>query len=264
MIKNALSLTILTAFGLLDLSQVSAEAFAPTPAEITILPPFCKAKLSPDPMDDKQFSATIGPDWLHIHHYCFALNFTNRYYRSYGDKAAHQDDLTQALGNYDYVLNHGSPNFWMRAEIRTQKGRLLAAAKRKAEAIGELEMALIENQNYAPAYVVLSDVYRDIGEKSKSLTAVELGLQHAPDNKSLQAQYKQLTGKTFVPPPLNAEEAAQKNQPPGTTTETPAAQAATPASAAPASEKPTPGTQPADAAGKIGSPTNPYCRFCTD
>lgn len=264
MYSNTLALVILIVSELLSMGQTEARGWGATPAEIAVLPPFCKAKLSPDPADDAQYSSAIGPDWLHIHHYCYALTFTNRYYQDYADKPTQHDDLNQALNNYNYVLSHASPGFWMRPEIHTQKGRLLAAAKHYAEAVSEIEQALKGNPDYAPAYAALSDIYADLGQKSKSLATVEQGLQHVPDNNALQRHYKLLTGKTFVPPPLSAEQAAQKNQPPGTSTETPDTQAAMPASAAQANEPPTSVSQPADAAGKIGSPTNPYCRFCPD
>jgi len=230
----------------------NAAPFAPSASEIAALPPFCKAKLSPDPTDDKLYSARIGPDWLHIHHYCFGLNFANRFYRDYGNRIAQADDFKEAINNYDYVLDHATPDFWMRGEIGTQKARLLAAVKNNAGAIGALEVALKANPDYAPAYALQSDIYRDMGQKSKALNSVEQGLHASPLDKSLQRRYRQLTGKAYVPPANTGS--ATSSQSSGAT---PADTAVTSAPAESAGESV---SEPAPA--KIGVPGNPYCRFC--
>lgn len=255
MLQQVCGLAALAVWTGLGMQQAGAAPFAPSASEMAALPPLCKAKLSGDSADDKQYSGSIGPDWLHIHHYCFGLNFANRYYKDSGNRAAQADDLKQALNNYDYVLDHATRDFWMRAEIGTQKGRMLAAAKRTADAIMALETALKANPDYAPAYAVLSDVYRDSGQKAKALAKVEQGLQRVPLDKPLQRRYKQLAGKVFVPP-VTAEAAAPRN-----VQEASPETAAEPAGAASA-------TQAADEAvtkeepDKIGVPGNPYCRFC--
>ncbi|MGB4923109.1 MAG: hypothetical protein WBO98_02820, partial [Candidatus Nitrotoga sp.] len=70
-----LPFTILAVFGLLGVNQASAVAgYSPTTAELSLLPPFCQAKLGTNPADHKLYSGKVGPDWLHIHHYCVGLN----------------------------------------------------------------------------------------------------------------------------------------------------------------------------------------------
>ncbi|HAN56200.1 MAG TPA: hypothetical protein DCQ77_08455 [Betaproteobacteria bacterium] len=253
-LRRIFGLAVLTLGVGLGTQPVSAAPFAPSASELAVLPPFCKAKLSADPSDDAAYSASIGPDWLHIHHYCFGLNFANRYFQDFGNRVAQADDLKEAINNYDYVLEHATPDFWMRAEIGTQKARILAAAKGNAQAIAALQIALQANADYAPAYAVLSDVYRDTGQKAKALASVEQGLQRVPLDKPLQRRYKNLSGKAFVVP-ANAITAPAKTTPdPTATSKTDAAPAAA------AVNKPA-----ADAAvvpDKIGVPGNPYCRFC--
>ena len=251
-LRHIFGLAVLTLGVGLGMQAASAAPFAPSASELAVLPPFCKAKLSADPSDDAPYAASIGPDWLHIHHYCFGLNFANRYFQDFGNRVAQADDLKEGINNYDYVLEHATPDFWMRAEIGTQKARLLAAAKGNAQAIAALQIALQANADYAPAYAVLSDVYRDTGQKAKALASVEQGLQHAPLDKPLQRRYKNLSGKAFVVPPAAAVAPDKK-----------APDAIGKAATAPAT---TPSLKPsADAAqapDKIGIPGNPYCRFC--
>jgi tetratricopeptide (TPR) repeat protein len=242
----------------LGTQAASAAPFAPSAAELAVLPPFCKVKLSADRSGDAPYAASIGPDWLHIHHYCYALNFVNRYFQDFGDRMTQSDDLKQAVNNFNYVLEHATPDFWMRAEIGTQKARILAAAKDNAQAIAALQIALQANADYAPAYAVLSDVYRDTGQKAKAIASVEQGLQHAPLDRPLQRRYKNLSGKAFVVPPTAAI-TPDKKVPDAASKSTVA-----PANAADKIITPAlkPTTDAAQAPDKIGVPGNPYCRFC--
>ena len=259
-LRNALPFTILVVLGLLGVNQASAVAdFAPSAAELSLLPPFCQVKLNPNssPADIKLYSGKIGPDFGHIHHYCFALNFVNRYKRSFGNKPDQNHNFQSAMQNFGYIFTHSSPTFWMRPEMHVQKGKLLVAANRNVEAVSEFEQALQKNQNYVEAYIALSDLYKNTGQQLKSITAVEQALQLAPSSKSLQRKYNQLTGKIFTPPPPTVEQAAQIPPMP-----IPVVQAAATSEVSSTTTQPVPASSPVGVPEKIGTPSNPYCRFC--
>ncbi len=259
-LRMALPFSILVVFELFGLNRASAVAgYSPTAVELSILPPFCQTKLnsSSNPADQILYSGKIGPDWLHIHHYCFALNFSNRYKRTFANKGDQLFYLQSAMGEFDYVFTNSSPNFWMRPEMHVQKGKLLAAAKRNIEAVNEFEQALQDNPNYVEAYVALSDYYKNTGQQSKSITSVEQALQHAPNNKSLQKRYNQLTGKIFTPPPPPVEQAVQTPSTP-----IPVVKAAPESGVSSTTTQSVSVSSPVVVPEKIGTPTNPYCRFC--
>ena len=243
-LRNALSFIILVGFGLLGLNQASAFdiSFAATAAEMSRLPSFCQPKA---------VHSNAPP------HYCYALTFINRYKSHFGDKAAQRFYLDSALGELRYAFDHTSPNSPMWPEMHVQKGKLLAADKRNFEALSEFEQALQKNPNYVEAYAALSDLYNNTGQKSKSITAVEEALQRAPNNKSLQRQYKQLTGKIFTPPPPTVEQAAQIPSTP-----IPVVQTAVTSGVSSTTTQPVSASLPVVEPEKIGTPTNPYCRFC--
>jgi hypothetical protein len=51
----------------------------PTPAEMTMLPPECAARIGGDEATRQLWAQRLGPDnFLHLHHYCFGLNYNNR------------------------------------------------------------------------------------------------------------------------------------------------------------------------------------------
>ncbi len=264
-LRITLLCTILAVFGLFGVNQASAIAgYSATTAELSLLPAFCQAKLGTNPADHQLYSGKIGPNWLHIHHYCVGLNFINRYKRSFGNKGDQQFYLQSALSEFEYMFTHSSPTFWMRPEMHVQKGKLLASAKRTVEAVNEFEMALKDNPNYLEAHVALSDLYKNTGQKSKSITALEQALQLSPNNKSLQRRYNELTGKVFTPPPPTTVE--QITPPPPTPI--PVEQAAAASEVDSTTTQPVPASSPAPVSSpavvpeKIGTPSNPYCRFC--
>jgi tetratricopeptide (TPR) repeat protein len=258
-INNYLLLVLLGCFGIMPTGNALAkELWAPMDAgELRALPPYCIARvMEKDKVGWQAGVARFGKGWDHLHHYCYALNWINRYNKTF-DQAARKFYLQNAIGDMDYVFKNTAPDFFLRPEIHVQKGKLFAAAKRNIEAAGEFEQALQDNPNYVEAYVALSDYYKNNGQQSKSIAVVQQALQRVPNNKSLQKRYNQLTGKIFTPPPLTVEQDAQI--PP---TVIPAVQAAATSGVNSATTQPVPVSSPVAVPEKIGTPSNPYCRFC--
>ena len=123
------------------------------------------------------------------------------------------------------------------------------------------------------AYTLTSDIHVKLNQKNEALTVVTEGLRHVPDSRALQRLYKERGGKLPYPEPIAraAEVPAAPDQTPREGE--PAAGEGKPKDTvqlAPASPAPdaAAGGGPADAQApatpKIGSPTNPWCRFCPD
>jgi hypothetical protein len=260
-------------------SAVSKELWAPMDdLELKALPFYCTPRIKENDKAGWQAGlARFGVGWNHLHHYCYALNYINRY-----SKTFKQDDrkfyVQEVIGNIDYVLQHAPQDFWFRPEMLTVRGKMLVSAKRGSEAMSNFMKAISENKNHAPAYVALSYLYQDMGQKPKALSIVEEGLGYVPDSRSLTSRYKELTGRTFVPPPTAAippaikvtgpEENTSTNIKPNTLIQPTVSIPTVESIPAPAIEKSpaTPAvTQPApivEDKPKIGSPSNRYCRFC--
>ena len=251
---------------LLPAATATAAGFAPTQAELAALPAYCAARLNEQSAAFKSWQASMGGDFLHIHHYCFALNFMNRArsMRSGNDK---QGTLGAAMGNFGYVLKHTQPDFYLRPEILMNRGVTQSMQGRDGAAVSDLLKAIEMDPKLPRAYIALADLYAKQKNRSKALETVTAGLRHNPDTKSLQRRYTELGGKLPYPEPLQpvaAEPAAGASPAPATATPTePAPPVAASSAAAPAATPATPAAQPATEP-KIGSPTNPYCRFCPD
>ncbi|MDP1680587.1 MAG: hypothetical protein Q8L39_02270 [Burkholderiales bacterium] len=234
----------------------------PTDQEIGLLPPYCLPRLheSQNLAAAKVWRDTLGPSYNHLQHYCMGLNLINRSFRisSQKDRAG---GLEAALNEIDYTLKNASPDFSLLPDIYFNHGVANSYLKRDAEALKDLSKAIEKNPRLVKAYNLMADIYEGIKQKQKALESVTLGLQHNPDAKSLQKRYRDLGGKLPYPEPILPAQVE-------------AAKPAEPVANEPAPKKEVEASKPVSASGsaeedtvaqpKIGSPKNPYCRFCQD
>lgn len=242
--------------GMMLVLPPAMAAWAPSPAEMAALPPYCAAKFGERANPDlaKMWRASMGGDFIHIHHYCAGLNFLNRSRGMLPSKT--RDILGATVREFDYVLSHASPEFYLRGEILMNRGIALSMAKRVGEAVGNLSQAIELDPKLSRAYMTLADVYIKQNNRSKALEIVSDGLRHNPDTKSLQRRYTELGGKmpypaAIEPAPTSDNVAAS----PAETTTSPQVDSVSPETAS-TPEEPFASPPP------IGTPKNPYCRFC--
>lgn len=206
-------------------------------------------------------------NWQHMHHYCDCVRFTDRALATMGNKYDFKYNLQIAIGGCDYVLSHTTPDFNMRPEVLVTKGKALRLFNKDAEAAVAFTTALQMNPNYAPAYYNLAALYDRQGNKKMALEVVTNGLKRVSGSKALQRRYVELGGKLPYPAPEQVPEAAearsdqalpegpslssQADTPADTKTETNSSTSADMAAQPPPPSSPT-----------IGSPANPWCRFC--
>jgi hypothetical protein len=78
----------------------------PTAQELVLLPKACDARLNGDESVRARWEQQIGrQNFLHLHHYCFGLNYINRAKITF-DKPLKRYFLQAAGNNFDYVLTH--------------------------------------------------------------------------------------------------------------------------------------------------------------
>lgn len=242
----------------------AVEQWAPTDSEMASLPPYCKAKMksgqgSPE---YKMWERTLGKDFLHTHHYCAGINFISRYYRA-RSKQDKQFNLRSAQGTLNYMVEKASPTYSLMPDVYLNLGLVYSLTNQPAQAITHFNKAIELNPRQPKAYNALSDYYVKTKQSAKALEIVTTGLRHNPYTKSLQRRYRDLGGKLPYPEPIEPTPAVDvetaKSEEPATPTPISSSvePAASPTSTTPATVKPIPEPE-------IGSPTNPYCRFCPD
>lgn len=227
--------------------------FRVTEAEMANLPQYCADRYKGRNSD--QWEQTLGRDFGHTHHYCNALNFLNRYYRArtLQDK---KYNLNNAMTNLNYMVTHASPSYSLMPEIYASRGLTFSLMNSPGQAIEDLIKAIKLDPRQSNAFNTLANIYIGIKQRDKALEVVTEGLRHNPDAKNLQSRYTELGGKLPYPSPPIPELVSTPVKPP--IEETSAPTVLVPAKQV--VETPTlESSQPS-----IGSPKNPYCRFCPD
>lgn len=75
-----------------------------TDAELAMLPEYCQARLGKNEVAYNTWKQRLGPSiFVHVHHYCFGLNFMSRANMEFDPKKK-KHILKQAIRNFDYVL----------------------------------------------------------------------------------------------------------------------------------------------------------------
>lgn len=186
--------------------------WVPTDEEFKVLPPYCWAKMkaaegSPEKVMWRQ---SLGKDFVHVHHYCAALNFANRYYRE-RDAQTKRHWYLQAVDNYNYMINQADPGFSLMPDIYYYKGQIQASGKNYPGAQSDLMKSIELNPSTAKSFVLLADVYSELKDAKKALEVVTEGLRHNPNAKSLQKAYKKFGGVLPYPEPyaINKPEPVQ-------------------------------------------------------
>ncbi|MCK0509214.1 tetratricopeptide repeat protein [Aromatoleum anaerobium] len=241
------------------LCATAVEQFSPSAAELRMLPPFCTDRLEKGSGGKNVASAArLGKaNYLHIHHYCFAVNFVNRATRAH-EKKNRLYNLGLAKNNYLYVINATEPRFWMRPQIYVELGKVLLQLKEAGDAVRLFNEAITFNPAYEPAYHALIDLQRQSGRAKDGLEVATAGLQRIPDSRSLKKAYLELGGKEPFPEPV----VKAAPVPPETSSTPEPDPAGTPAGAAVTTAEGAAVTSGLEAPGGSAPAPTSGCRFC--
>lgn len=226
----------------------------PSTAEMMRLPSYCQARytLQQGSPGWRDWEAQIGQNFIDIHHYCAGLNYVFRYWgaRSKQEKSFY---LERAMAGFNYLVKAQKPGFPLRAEMYANRGEVYKLMGRVGEATRDFEQAVAIDPRMAKPYLHLADVHVAAKSQKRALEVVTDGLRHVPDSTALQRRYLELGGQKPFPDPVVAK-APEPVMAPSEADEP----AARPVEAASVEGAPEATPSPP----KIGTPKNPYCRFC--
>ncbi len=247
----------LSALLLISMPSWAILPFAATPAEQAM----CNARV----FSRLDYS---HPNDKNMHHYCDGLRFLDRAYAAMGNKREMYFYLQQSIGGFDTVLRATQESYPLRGEFHVGKARALKMMGRNAEAAMEYNKALRYKFDAPDVFIAVADFYKESGNKTKALETVTEGLKINPQSNGLKRRYTELGGKLPYPEAVAkttpAEESKVENKPEEKFgVEQPSREGASEVVDA---DKPTTQSKviPQIEPPKIGSPKNPYCRFCPD
>lgn len=195
-------------------------------------------------------------DHTHFHHYCYALNALNKAYVA-RNEMDRRYQLEQVIGETNYVLTNVAAGHPLLPEVHTLRGQAYSLGHKTADAERELLKALQMDPSHLDAHITLARLYSDTKRKDKAIEVVRSGLALAPDNKTLRR----------IGEKLGVELPSPEEKPAAVAPDAAAAASNEPAPVGAVLPKVDPAQPESDVSLidiPIGSPTNPWCRFCPD
>jgi len=260
--KNKLAQVFVMALYLYSAAAGAMAIDKPTDAEVAVLPPYCLAKFRG--VDVEKWKSALGSIYSHVHHYCGSLYIINRYH-----KLNNQQDrkyyVRVIIDNIDYMFSHGDQSSALIPEIHFTKGKVLVLDGNHAGAAKEFLIAIQLKPGYVAPYLAMADYYASLKNKPEALKLLQEGIRQIPTSRSLARRYQELGGKLPLPeanPPV-AETSHPETQPP-VLVEAEKKVVEAPTFSAPKTSRPEQALPSGRTQDKIGSPSNPWCRFCTD
>lgn len=176
----------------------TSEVVKFTEQDFMILPPLCRAKIAQQSNREVQdyWIRRYGSNWGGMHHYCFGLKALNLAYRDFKNTTKREYFSTQAVNEFDYVLDRAEPNFVLRPEILIQRGRALTLSRSYEDAKQSFEEALKLNPKSVDAWAALSDLYSQMGKNTEAIKVLEQAIEATgSEHKKLTARLDDLRKK---------------------------------------------------------------------
>lgn len=134
----------------------------------------------------------MGPTFNHMHHYCWGLMKTNRAMLLARTPEDRRSNLHYSIEEFDYVINQAPADFVLLPEILTKRGENLIRLQRAGAGLVDLQQAIRIKADYWPAYAVISDYHKGLGEVGKAREWLNKGLANAPKAKALTQRLAEL------------------------------------------------------------------------
>lgn len=178
----------------LAFSRAQASSYPHTDAEFAQLPLYCTIKLKKEhEAEQPAWESRLGRIcWLHIHHYCAALNDVNLAMMAKTKKERDHHLEYSMEGGFDYMWRMAGTGCAMMPEVLVNKGKALAMLKKGNEAAAAYQKAIQINQRYIPAYTSLADLYKQTGQTDAAKALLEYALKVDPKSKAATNRLQEL------------------------------------------------------------------------
>lgn len=164
--------------------------------------------------------------------------------------------------------NKGDPIDQQYPTAQMYRGMARVLQRDRTNALLDLSDAVLRNPGMLAAYIHLSELHSNMGNKQKALEYVTEGLKHQPSSKQLQRRYLKLGGKEPFPIPYQKgpEKSQQQTNQQSTKRTSENIEGVNQRTQSIEYEPITlPPSRASDVDNRpIGSTTNPWCRFCPD
>lgn len=128
---------------------------------------------------------TIGPGFIHLHHYCWGLAELQRAARRTTPTNQKKTLLNSAIGNFWYVIKNSPKDLVLLPEIYTNIGKTELQLNQPEKADEAFSKARDAKNDYWPPYYHWAEYLQSKGRKKEALAIVNQGIEHSPNAKAL-------------------------------------------------------------------------------
>ncbi|NOR80790.1 MAG: tetratricopeptide repeat protein [Methyloprofundus sp.] len=132
----------------------------------------------------------LGPESVHIHHYCEGLVDLQRVALAPKEK---QSLLNSARSNFKYVLTRiQSPNFILLPDIYYRLAIVSKEENKSSEAINFATQSIQAKKNYLNPYLLISDIYIKSGNNDEAKKILLKAKKYHPNSKILKGRLENI------------------------------------------------------------------------
>ncbi len=163
-----------------------------TESEMQMLPKLCQLrfKYGKDSKEFKPWRVRLGPEAIHIHHYCDGLVLL---FRSNIRDRHRNSKLNAAKSNFRYVLHRvTNPKFILLPDLYYRMAIVSKEQGNTAEAIQFANKSIEAKKKYLNPYLLLADIYMESKMKKEAKEILLKAKAIKPKSKRLQYKLKKL------------------------------------------------------------------------
>ncbi len=177
-------------FGFFSCDVLAVGCLDFTAQDVAAMPSYCQARCSvpkDHPLNINWKRKMGQKNWIHLHHYCFAIGFTNRLTKTH-DKRQRQFLMERIRANFGYVLQRWPKKFRLLPEAHLRFARAQESGGDMVGAAKNYQAAINAQPRRAAGYAAFSDFLRRSGDANGANEILQQGLRINPNSKALRAR----------------------------------------------------------------------------
>jgi hypothetical protein len=173
-----------------------------SPGEMALIPPYCVDTMGFTYGDATTNTSPRAGYWLNmmgksfwaVHHYCWGLIKLRRAELAGTSKEVRTGTLLNVIAEYNYVLEHSTPDFVLRPELLARRGDAQLKLGAIGDALESYEAAIQFKPDYWIAYYNWAEFLLASKRPMDAQAFLERGLAQTPNHPKLRAAYKKAGG----------------------------------------------------------------------
>ncbi len=178
-------------FYLFSISGAYGKITDPTEAQLKIIPPYCQAQLTRDPVQREKWKKKLGKGYTWINHYCSGLVQQMNCVKIIS-KQKRNSCLKETLSTYEYVFDNAPRDFALNPKLYYERGKIYSELGKTKLA----EMDFIKSINLKPntssPYIELSKIYKSLNKINDAIAILQKGIKMSPNSQKLKNQLTKL------------------------------------------------------------------------